>query len=828
MHLIERILYNFEQFPKAIALVYKDTSITYAQLKTEVQNRAAYLQHKNFLNQFIGIKNEDPIEHIYSSLAVVISGNHYLSITPENEFLLSIEEIVLPELWIVDVCDELNTTNEIAISILKESILPFKPVNYSLNNFLCAFYTSGSTGSPKLVIHTLETISADTNRQVVTGNLGFGDCFDFIFSFSFSASLACIFTAFCSGAKLAVYPLKLLGLGGLPNFWKKENVTHASISVSTFRALTKLKFPYKSLGSLKVLCISGEAHLEKDVNLFFELFPSTCLMEVAYATTETRTIARQPINAENRLTLPICSLGKPVEGKLVSIRDEQGKVLAPNSSGEIYVSSKYITNQYFSNKAETENVFGTEHGLILYKTGDFGYFNDEGYLFYQGRVHQEEKLNGAKINFFVLEKVVEALPEVDNAFACICMFDQIPKLLLAYTGNSAFSSKEIFNCIAANLPLNYIPSKAVYLPKFSLTHSGKPDKEAIRAILINQFNDLSPLDLQNSLDTNSLIETLKGIFGEALNIPISRIHRHHHFSIDLGGDSMAALICLNLIEVNIKVSISLTEFLEAGNLINVSLLVEQRLKINDNASFKIRKISGQPYFKQAIMFINVFEDNTKQDYYNSWLKDSYQIFELTVNIFHTNFNYESAMINIAEQAKKLQVNCLFGYSFSGFIAYSIASITPSVEQIIMLDTFYYFRSEPILNRTNRLKILFYKAIKNNDPAFPVLYGSNWIKNFLNQTLGIKIIKSTRPSEATLLYYQKINGALLHIKPLPTQANCIYFLAGRSLTSPQYQEGGWKPLFEGGMQILTLNAFHGELGSNRNQQKIINYMKKLLK
>ncbi len=828
MHLIERILHNFEQHSNEIALVFKDISITYAQLKTEVQNRAAYLQHKNLFNQFIGIKNEDPIEHIYSILAVVISGNYYLSITPENDFLLTIEDIVLPELWIVDTCNDFNTKNEIGINVLRESSVSFIPINYSLNNFLCAFYTSGSTGSPKLVIHTLETISADTNRQVVTGNLGFGDSFDFIFSFSFSASLACIFTAFSSGAKLAVYPLKLLGLGGLPNFWKKENVTHASISVSTFRALTKLKFPYKSLGFLKVLCISGEAHLEKDVNLFFELFPSTCQMEVAYATTETRTIARQLINAENRLALPVCTLGKPVADKLVSIRDENGKVLEPNSSGEIYVSSKYITNQYFSKKAETENVFDTEQGLIIYKTGDFGYFNEEGYLFYQGRVHQEEKLNGAKINFFVLEKVVEALPGVDNAFACIYLFDQIPKLLLAYTGNSAFSSKEIYNCIAANLPLNYIPSKAVYLPKFPLTHSGKRDKEAIGALLINQFNDFSPLDLQSSLDSNALIETLKGIFGEALNIPISRIHMHHHFSIDLGGDSMAALICLNLIEVNIKVSISLTEFLEASNLINVSLLVQQRLKINDNASFKIRKISGQPYFKQAIMFISVFEDNTKQDYYNSWLKDSYQIFELTVNIFHTNFNYESAMINIAEQAKKLKINCLFGYSFSGFIAYSIASITPSIKQVIMLDTYYYFRSEPILNRINRLKILFYKAIKNNDPAFPAFYASNWIKNFLHHSLGIKIINSTQASEATLLYYQKINAALVHLKPHPSQAHCLYFLAGRSLTSPQYQELGWKPLFEGGMQTLTLNAFHGELGSNRNQEKIISYLKKLLK
>ncbi len=828
MHLIERILYNFEQLPNAIALVYKDTSITYAHLKKEVQSRASYLQQKGVFNQFIGIKNEDPIEHIYSILAVVISGNYYLSITPENDFLLSIEDIVLPELWIVDSYNELNAINEIAIKVINENNLPFTPLNYSLNNFLCAFYTSGSTGSPKLVIHTLETITADTNRQVVTGNLGFGDCFDFIFSFSFSASLACIFTAFSSGAKLAVYPLKLLGLGGLPNFWKKENVTHASISVSTFRALTKLKFPYKSLGSLKVLCISGEAHLEKDVNLFFELFPSTCQMEVAYATTETRTIARQLINTENRLALPVFTLGKPVADKLVSIRDENGKVLEPNSSGEIYVSSKHITNQYFSKKAETENVFGTEHELILYKTGDFGYFNEEGYLFYQGRVHQEEKLNGAKINFFVLEKVVEALPGVDNAFACICLFDQIPKLLLAYTGNSAFSSKEIYNCIAANLPLNYIPSKAVYLPKFPLTHSGKRDKEAIEALLINQFNDFPPLDLLSSLDSNTLIETLKGIIGEVLTIPVSRIQNLHHFSIDLGGDSMAALICLNHIEVNFKVSMTLNEFLEAGNVHSLRLLVEEKLKLNDNTCFNIKKISGQPYFKQAILFIGVFEDNARQRYYNSWLKESYQIFELTVNIFDTNFNYENAIMNIAEQAKKLKINCLFGYSFSGFIAYSIANITPSIKQVIMLDTIYYFRSEPILNRTNRLKTLFYKAVKNNDPAFPIIYASNWIKNFFNHTLGVKIIKSTRPSEATLLYYQKINTALVHIKPHPSQAHCLYFLAGRSLTSPQYQELGWKPLFDGGMQIITLNAFHGEIGSNRNQEKIINCMKKLLK
>lgn len=821
MHLIEKILYNFKQNPKATALVFEEQSIDYGTLEYQGLKWAALLQKHGIKNSFIGIRISHPILHTYALLGVVLSGNYYISITSENEYLLGIEALHLPEIWLVDESNMAQGGRIIECSDWESSSSVFTPIDYALDHYLCGFFTSGSTAKPKLVLHTLQTISADTLRQEDSGDLTKDDCFDFLFSFSFSASLACIFTAFSCGGKLAIYPLRKLGLSNLPDFWNREGVTHASISVSTFRALCKLNYPFQTLTGLKELCVSGEAHLEKDVHLFLKLFPETCKLEVAYATTETRTISRQLISKQQFNPNTLASLGRPVGDKQVSIRDEFGNRLEPLVSGEIYVQSKFIASNYISNKEASQKAFSSEDGFTLYRTGDFGYIDEEGYLYFQGRVNQEDKINGAKINFFILEKLVEALPEVDRAFACIEYFEQQPKLLLAYAGSMTLSSSYLYQCISNKLPSNYLPAFTCYLAQLPLTHSGKPDKGAVLIHLRNKYLESQLQETSERHNLNRRQNTVLDAIAKALQKPLETIGLKQHFVLDLGGDSMAAFICIGLLEVELNVQLTLSDFLDSGTAEQIALLISSKMEQEEHHFYKIKKVSGEPYQTESILFINIFNDHLFDDFYHSDLSKKYQIYELNFNLFYEQLNYEQAIRFISNKIEELKIGYLFGYSFSGFIAYSIACKTKYIKRICLLDTIFYFNhSEDRVSRKHRISHILDTALVNHDLVFPMIYFKNWCKNFLNQKLGLSFINSTLPSESTKLYYHKIQETIKETQAQICAVDCLYFYATRQVEPNRNEAKLWQTLFVGDYQVVSLKAFHGELGSNRIKKVIL--------
>ena len=101
----------------------------------------------------IQIKVANPIEHIYAIVGVILSQNHYISITDENASFIN--GLYDDEVYIIT-DDEPKIANEYNIQTLLNHALEkdLEWFSYDENAFLCSFVTSGSTGKPKLVQHT--------------------------------------------------------------------------------------------------------------------------------------------------------------------------------------------------------------------------------------------------------------------------------------------------------------------------------------------------------------------------------------------------------------------------------------------------------------------------------------------------------------------------------------------------------------------------------------------------------------------------------------------------------------------------------------------------
>jgi acyl-coenzyme A synthetase/AMP-(fatty) acid ligase len=196
MNIADRLKRVCVTYPDRIAISQADRQITYRELRLKSLQIAAFIKQSGLQNCCIGIEVDDMANHIVTLIGVVISGNYYVSVTPDNKAFLADSSLPVA-LTIVSV-------KQTATQIEFDEILQHKTQRLGDDNNglisddsnMCAFFTSGSTGKSKVIIHRHKSILNDTLRQITDNEITGDDKLDLVFSLSFSASLACIFPAF--------------------------------------------------------------------------------------------------------------------------------------------------------------------------------------------------------------------------------------------------------------------------------------------------------------------------------------------------------------------------------------------------------------------------------------------------------------------------------------------------------------------------------------------------------------------------------------------------------------------------------------------------------
>src|SRR5690606_19557715 len=410
---------------KAVSDRFK--TLTYKEVHRQSAQISSYLNQNRINGSCIAIITDDLTEHVVCMLGIILSGNYYLSVTREN--LPFLEASSLPISLILHADPETAKRFPFPEKSLSEI---FEEEGYRNNrNFntalspetkLCAFFTSGSTSTPKIVIHNHKTIVQDTRRQVLENQISCEDKIDLVFSLGFSASLACIYPALLSGAELCLFNLKEEGLNSLIRFWEDKKITFSTLSVSTFESICMTGRDFKKM-PLRFISISAEPVKENTLKLFHKNFSSDVCLQAAYASTETRTISEFKIHSSHNQSVKSNLLGSIAAGKKVYILSEDGKELEAGSPGEIVVSSPFIANGYFNNPQETRSRFKYLDNEILFRTGDLGYLDEKNQLYFIGRKEEENKINGIKINLKLIEESIENIYLNSKAVVVVHTYD---------------------------------------------------------------------------------------------------------------------------------------------------------------------------------------------------------------------------------------------------------------------------------------------------------------------------------------------------------------------------------------------------------------------
>lgn len=369
-----------------------------------------------------------------------------------------------------------NNTKKIVITKGKEETIPYSPLKDG--DLAAIMFTSGTTGIPKGVCQTLASHS--TNAYLTANALGVTQK-DRVFINTppyFTSGLSHFLTILCKGGSLCgnygfyfgpqllkvIEDNKCSGFGGAP--------THL------VRVIETLSSPWQGT-SLRFIMSSGDYLPDNIIEKARLMLPGIKIFNV-YGLTEFsgRVCILPPEEYKNKKG----SVGKPIGDTKITILDDDGNKVSAGVQGEVHVAGDMLMKGYL-NDPETTSRVKTSFG---FKTGDFGYKDEDEYLWIQGRKDDIFKSSGEKVstNFIKQELLaLELFKDVAVIPAEDILMGKVPLAFVVMQEGVVFNKKDIKKKLLSRLPQNHIPIRYIILEEIPRTGSGKAIRSKLEAII---------------------------------------------------------------------------------------------------------------------------------------------------------------------------------------------------------------------------------------------------------------------------------------------------------------------------------------------------------
>jgi amino acid adenylation domain-containing protein len=546
--------------PNNLALVFESQSLTYQQLNQKANQLAHYLIQNYAIkpDTLIGICVERSLEMIIGLLGILKAGGAYVPIDPNYpqeriEFMLQDSgiSVLLTQSSLLDQLPLTELENPPKILCLDRetfaSELTNNPSPQSTPNDLAyAIYTSGSTGRPKGVMiehRGLVNMALAVDRvlqiQPESRLLQFS-------SFSFDASIWEIATALCAGACLYLAKKEtLLPSQDLVDFLSDRKISHVTLPPSVLSLL-----PQATLLDLQTVVTAGEACATELVTRwaqgrrFFN----------GYGPTESTVCASIALCQPNGKKPPI---GKPLPNIRIYILDADNQPLPPGIPGELCIAGVGLARGYLNRPETTAEKF-IEIDLFgktqrIYKTGDLARWLPEGNLEYLGRIDEQIKLRGFRIELAEIESVLLQYPLVKEAVVILYKTESNQSLIAYVTGITSDLSIQLKHYLKSRLPDYMVPAQIVVLDELPLTSNGKIDRKALPA----PNGGVEGLYIA---PRNEVEKQLVQVWYTVLECQ-QQIGIHDNF-FDLGGHSLLAVKLLNHVQQVFDQKLSLSSLFQ--------------------------------------------------------------------------------------------------------------------------------------------------------------------------------------------------------------------------------------------------------------------------
>ncbi|MEI8280111.1 MAG: Pls/PosA family non-ribosomal peptide synthetase [Bacteroidota bacterium] len=536
--LVDMFRMSAKQYGSKTALIFQQTSLSYAQLDRWTDAVAAFLFQKGIRRgDKVGLWWPRSVELHVAVLGIAKAGASYVPLDRE-----------MPAERVVTVLTEVGasacfTDGKLDMDLLVFVVPPIPSVHTEIeipegplpDNWAYVLYTSGSTGKPKGIPISHRQICHLVRSEQYIFNISADDKVYQGFSVSFDMWCEETWISFFVGATILVADaIAAKSIDELSDVLRNNNITilHAVPSL--------LAVMDENVPSVRLVNAGGEActpqvleRWSKPPRLFFNSYGPT-------ETTVTATIAA--LNPGDKITI-----GQPLPNYDLAVVDEQLNPLPRGQRGELIITGPGVSEGYVNRPDLTIEKFVTKpaslaamHGDRVYHTGDAAIINPDGSIDFQGRIDDQIKLRGYRIELGEIESQLNLINGISAAAVAVRKDNNDQDRLVGYivlNSNIPFDEVHIRAELGKLLPVYMVPGVIMPMPELPRLPSGKIDRKSLPTPTVLLEEDIisqdEPIDINAPL-AERVLAMLHKVF------PHREIDLSKDFFTDLGGHSLVA------------------------------------------------------------------------------------------------------------------------------------------------------------------------------------------------------------------------------------------------------------------------------------------------
>ena len=503
-----------------IALVASDDSLTYEELNSKANRIANSLIKKGVKprsNILIMLpRNSDLIASIIGVLKAGCAfipldlkfpkeRIEYIYENSQADYIINVDGLALNSLSIEELLEEDNIINP--------------DIELTPDDLAYMIYTSGSTGNPKgvMISHKNACNQTEANPKCEYNNLLS------IATIAFDTSLEDILTGFTNGIKIIfANDDEIKSIVELIRLIKCEQPEVMEFTPS--RLLSYLEFDEfcDAISCAKCIVMGGEQFSPKA----FEGVKKYADAKVynSYGPTEI-TIAsnyKEITDPEN------ITIGKALRNYITDVRDIDGKLLPQGVMGELYIGGVGVGQGYYNMPDKTEEVYMTIDDIPYYRSGDYAIELPNGEIDIKGRIDNQIKLRGLRIEIGEIESNISNFPNIKQNIVVIKEIRNNEHLCAYFTADEDINKDDLKDYLGERLTQYMVPTVFMQIDEMPQTPNGKTDVKALPE---------PKLELNYVAPKNKLEQTICAIYSSILDIEI--VGAEDNF-FEIGGTSLIA------------------------------------------------------------------------------------------------------------------------------------------------------------------------------------------------------------------------------------------------------------------------------------------------
>ncbi|MEU1430625.1 amino acid adenylation domain-containing protein [Nocardia sp. NPDC005746] len=579
--------------PDAVALVFEHERLTYRELAQRARRLARELVDEYGVGPetLVALAIRRSTELVVAMYAIAEAGAAYVPLDPEqpHDRIAHILDTARPRLVLTTRADEFDGGDGMSTVLVEDAeerarhrsaepigefdrVRPLRPAHPAY-----VIFTSGSTGRPKGVAVSHAAI---VNRLVwmqAQYRLTYADVVLQKTPATFDVSVWEFFWPLQTGARLVVarpdghrdpmYLAEVIAEQGVTtaHFVPSMLTVFLSSLGENDQVVRGASAGWRSARSgpsgagerrairLRQVFASGEALPAPTAQRLREL--TGARLHNLYGPTEAAVdVTYHEVTDADTVSVPI---GRPVFNTRLYVLDSRLRPVAPGVAGELYLAGDQLAIGYVARPDLTADRFVADpfgHGERMYRTGDLVKWTADGEIEYLGRTDFQVKLRGLRIELGEIEAALLAQPGVAQSVVVVRSDAVTGDQLIGYVVREPgvdVDPTEVKTAVAQQLPAYMVPSAVAVMEAFPLNASGKLDRRALPAPLIQPRRFRAP--------STPIEEIVAGVFADLLGV--DGVGADDDF-FELGGNSLIATRAVSRVNEALEGTVTVRELFE--------------------------------------------------------------------------------------------------------------------------------------------------------------------------------------------------------------------------------------------------------------------------